>query len=132
MARSRSASGIAKQSFADPAALGHFLSRIARNKVIEVFRQRFGTRRSDIRREQPLVPVAGNGPSVADQGPSPSQVAMAGERWDEMARTVPKNHRAILDWLREGHTHEEVAAKLGVSVRTVERVVQRLREVGGR
>lgn len=119
-------------TFADTDSLGRFLTRVARNKVIEVYRRRFRTRGYDIRREQVVAPTpAVPEPAVIDRGPSPSQVAMAGERWEVMSRMLPDGHRAILERLSEGHTHEDVAEQLGVSVRTVERVVRRLKDLCG-
>src|SRR5215468_8396254 len=40
--------------FDSPEALLAFFNRVAYNKVVEVFRQRFGTQRDDITREQPV------------------------------------------------------------------------------
>ena len=60
-----------------------------------------------------------------------SQVAVAGERWADWVRRLPPGHRAVLERLRDGHTHEEVAAMLNVSVRTVERIVRRLKDLPG-
>jgi len=117
-------------AFADSDALGRFLTRVARNKVIEVFRQRFRSQARDINRERPLTE-----PAVAAQalgaGPTPSQLVIAAERWDGLLRSLPEGHRAILERLREGHSQADVAAMLGVNVRTVERVVRRLKDLCG-
>jgi RNA polymerase sigma factor (sigma-70 family) len=117
--------------FADQDALVGFLCRVARNKVVEVFRRRFATRKHDITREEPLPPGGGSAAGPIGRDPTPSQYAMAGERWADLVRRLPDGHRAVLERLREGHTHEEVAAMLNVSVRTVERIVRRLKDLCG-
>jgi RNA polymerase sigma-70 factor (ECF subfamily) len=118
--------------FADQDALVGFLCRVARNKVVEVFRRRFATRRSDVTREEPYPPEGeGSRDGVPGPDPTPSQFAVAGERYADLMRRLPEGQRAVLERLRDGHTHEEVAAMLNVSVRTVERIVRRLKDLCG-
>ena len=64
-----------------------------------------------------------------DRQPSASRWVMGREQWERLVRQFPPAHRAILDRLRDGYTHEEIAAMVGVCVRTVERIVRRLREL---
>jgi RNA polymerase sigma factor (sigma-70 family) len=119
-------------TFSNPGSLGRFLTQIARHKVIEVFRQRFRTQRRDVTRERQLLPRQGGGEApVPGKTPTPSQDAIARERWDDMTRSLPAGQQAILQRLRDGYTHAEVAALLNVSVRSVERVVRRLKDVCG-
>jgi len=126
------AAGPGPDRFPDQDALVKYLCGIARNKVIEVFRRRFATRTHAITREEPLPPdTRDSGPGLPGKGPTPSQAAVAGERWDDWVRRLPPGHRAVLERLRDGHTHEEVAAMLNVSVRTVERIVRRLKDLPG-
>jgi RNA polymerase sigma-70 factor (ECF subfamily) len=115
--------------FADQDALVKFLCRIARNKVVEVFRRRFATRRADIRRELPLESRDESRGGPVGRDATPSQVAIADEQLAGMMRQLSEGHRAVLERLRDGHTHAEVAAMLNVSVRTVERIVRRLRDL---
>jgi RNA polymerase sigma-70 factor (ECF subfamily) len=116
--------------FPDPGALVGFLCQVASNKVVEVFRRRFDTQRSDITREVPAAPDGSEG-GLAGREPTPSQVAVADEKYKTFARALAPGHRAVLDRLRDGHTHEEVAAMLQVNVRTVERIVRRLKDLPG-
>src|SRR5207244_8937873 len=81
-------------TFADSEALGRFLARVARNKVIDVFRRRFRSQGYSIAREQTLASASDGSGAVFDRDPSPSQVAMAGERWDALAVTLPDGPRA--------------------------------------
>lgn len=115
--------------FEDQNALVGFLCRVARNKVVEVFRRRFATQKADITREQTLMSGSEPEGGLVGRDPTPSQNAVAGERWEDLVRQLPEGQRAVLERLREGHTHEEVAAMLNVSVRTVERIVRRLKDL---
>jgi RNA polymerase sigma-70 factor (ECF subfamily) len=112
--------------FDGPQALAAFLTRVAENKVVDVARRRFDTRKSDVNREQPLDPVGG-----PDPGPTPSQVAVAEERWASLSRRLNAGERAVLERLREGYTHDEIAGMLGVSRSTVNRIVRRLKDLCG-
>jgi RNA polymerase sigma factor (sigma-70 family) len=116
--------------FADPDELTKYLCQIARFKVIEAFRHRFSTKRQDITRERPLPPAAEESQAgLVGREPSPSQTAVADERWESLTRRLPEGHRAVLGLLRDGYTHEEIARMLGIGVRTVERIVRRLKEL---
>jgi len=119
-----------RYTFASPQALIGFLTRVAHNKVVEVFRQRFGTQKNDIAREQPAA-RDGTENEPPSPAPSPSQWAIAGERWERLLEGVPPGHRAIVLWLREGHNYEDIARMTKLSVSTVNRVVRRLKELTG-
>lgn len=110
-------------AFATPEELVAFLSGVAYNKVVEKARQRLGTLRYDLNREVPL-------PSPDDQlpapTPTPSQHAQADERWQGLVEGLPPGHRRMLELLRDGHTHEEIAAHLRVDPKTIYRLVKRL------
>jgi RNA polymerase sigma-70 factor (ECF subfamily) len=120
---------LSRYRFADQDALVGFLCRVARNKVVEVFRRRFATMKSDIAREESPSLGGGSATGLLGREPTPSQFAVAGERWADLVRHLPEGHRAVLERLREGHTQEEVASLLNVSVRTVERIVRRLKDL---
>jgi RNA polymerase sigma-70 factor (ECF subfamily) len=117
--------------FADPGELTAFLTRVAQNKVIDVIRRRY-VRKHPVAQELSLAPEEEWFESgVADPGPTPSQVAVAGEKWETLAGRLNDGQRAVLERLREGYTHEEIAAMLGVSLSTVNRIVRRLKDLCG-
>lgn len=118
-----------RQAFTTAEAVAGFLARIAHNKVVEVFRQRFGTQKNDIARECP-APCGADGDPPA-RTPSPSQWAIAGEEWERLLSRVPPGHRAIVERLREGHDHEAIARMANVSLSTVNRIVRRLKDLTG-
>ncbi|MBX9579315.1 MAG: sigma-70 family RNA polymerase sigma factor [Gemmataceae bacterium] len=115
--------------FATPDALVGFLARVAANKVVDVARSRLGTQRRDLSREEALP--AGPDAAAADRGPSPSQWAAGNEGWERLAARFPAGHRAVLERLRDGYTQAEIADLTGVGVRTVERIVRRIKDVMG-
>lgn len=116
--------------FDSPDALGGYLATVARNKVADVCRRRYGTAGYDVTRERPLVRAA-DGADVPLPGreATPSQCAIAVERLDALAARLPAAHRQIVTLLRAGHTQGEIAELMRMSERHVRRVVDRLREL---
>ncbi len=109
-----------------PQELIAILSAIGRNKVIDVVR-RARTKKYNIHRE---VSVDQDGAPIVDSAPSrdptPSDVAMARERWEGMMRDQPSHYRSIVVLRMHGNTHQDIANQLNVSDRTVRRVLNRL------
>lgn len=119
-------------TFQDPDALIGFLVRVAEFKVIEATRKRLNTRKRDIRREESLRQNSDDtDAAVCSHEPSPSQLAIGEESWNQMLAALPEGHRIVLHYLREGVTHEQIAQMTGISLRSVERVVQRLKVTCG-
>jgi RNA polymerase sigma factor (sigma-70 family) len=119
-----------KHHFATPEALGGFLTRVAYYKVIEVCRRRLGSQGYDVTREQPIVRAAdGAEVPVPGREATPSQFAIADERWAALAAALPAAHVAVVERLREGFTQKEVAAMANITDRTVRRIVDRVREL---
>ena len=119
-----------KNHFSNPEDLGGFLAQVAHNKVIDVCRRRFATQGYDINREQPLVRAAdGAEIPVPSHQPSPSQCAIAGEKWAAIAASLPPHHVLVIERLREGYTQQEVARMAGITDRTIRRIVDRVKEL---
>jgi DNA-directed RNA polymerase specialized sigma24 family protein len=112
-------------TFASPQALLAFLSQVAFNRTVDVFRERCETRRE----LEVTAPDAGN--KVPDPSGTPSMSVSAGEEWEKLVGQFPAGHRLILRRLQEGYDIEEIARMANVSVSTVNRVVRRLRELTG-
>jgi RNA polymerase sigma-70 factor (ECF subfamily) len=114
--------------FASPEAMLGYLAGMARNKVACAVRQRLGAQRYSANRENSLDGSARfQAQHLADSEPTPSEKLMANERWQGMLDKQQPVHQRILALLRLGHTHEEIAELLGLSVKTVQRVLQRLK-----
>jgi len=116
-----------KYAFDSPEELIAFLASIAQHKVVDAFRQRVLTEKYNIDREHSLdsSTVYRDG-YPASRAPTPSQVASAHEQWDMLVDGQPAHYRGILDMLRQGHTHIEIAETLGLNEKTVRRLIQKL------
>jgi RNA polymerase sigma factor (sigma-70 family) len=123
---------IDRYTFDRPEDLVNFLARIAANKVIEVFRHRVQTAKNDIDREQPIGarPMGATAVTAEPAGrePSPSQLAIAEERWELLLRDQPPRCRQVLELLRQGHTYQEIAEQTGVHPKVIQRLLRKLGE----
>jgi RNA polymerase sigma factor (sigma-70 family) len=115
-------------NFASPEALVAFLTRMARNKVTSAVRQRLITTKYNVNREQSL-----NGSAaflLADQPaplPRPSECVAAEDTWERLLAAAPEPRRRILIMLRQGKSHREIAAVMGIDEKTIRRLLERLR-----
>lgn len=115
----------------DRAALLHYLSAMARHKVLSAARKRVLHRNPDIEREHSLD---GSAAHVLDTNPAPaptpSQMVAAEDEFERMLARAPGTLRVVLIRLREGKTHHEIAAELGLHPKTICRFLKRLQPVG--
>ena len=117
-------------SLPGPEAIIGYLTELARSKVGQEHRRRFGLQKHDIRREEPLALHAlgsEQNPNIAGNDPTPSEVVCQQETWENLQRQMPTDERRLLEFLREGRTLREVAKVLGVSERTIQRVFHKLK-----
>ncbi|AMV25302.1 RNA polymerase sigma factor [Gemmata sp. SH-PL17] len=117
-----------RYTFDTPEALLAFLNRMAHNRVVEVFRQRFETQKDDITRERAVSSEDGSD-QIRAPAPTASQLVIADEQWERLCGRFPEGHRTILELLRDGHSYEDIAQLSGVSLSTVNRIVRRLKEL---
>lgn len=114
-----------QDDFKDPQNLVAFLARAARNKVIDEHR-RASTLKYDVRREESLG--TGDHPlQLVDRADSPSEVVQAGETLNRLRQLLPEGRQAILELKAQGLGNVEIATRLGMSERTVRRVLEELR-----
>lgn len=116
----------APTDFEDSRHLVAFLARAAKNKVIDEYR-RAASLKNDMHREEPLW-ADGNRPrEVADPIDSPSEVAQAHEAYDRLHALLPRERRTMLELKAQGLSSKDIGDRLGVSERTVQRVLEDLR-----
>ena len=60
-------------------------------------------------------------------GDTPSQVAQAHETYDRLRELLPADRRVILELKAEGYSCREIGDRLGISERTVQRVLEDLK-----
>jgi RNA polymerase sigma factor (sigma-70 family) len=111
-------------AFTDPPALVAYLAHMARNKVYEEARRKFGTQQHDLSRQEPLKSEHLELPHHA----TPSQILIADEQWDQLIQGLSPKVRRALELLRSGATHRVIARKLKINPRSVHRWLQRLQE----
>ena len=116
----------APTEFEDSRHLVAFLARAAKNKVIDEYR-RAASRKQDMRREEPIWSDGDKPRDLAAFGETASQVAEAREAFDHLRNLVPEERRAILELKAEGLSSKEIGDRLGISERTVQRVLEELR-----
>lgn len=115
----------AGRSFDRPEQLVAFLADIACKKVAQQYRRQLRAQKRSVARERSLDSVRGN-TALAAREPTPSQHASANEHWQHLAASGPQRQRTIVTLRRQGRTHAEIAAELGLSAKTVQRVLRRL------
>lgn len=113
--------------FHEPRQLAAFLAAIARNKVGDEFRRRLQTVKHGIAREQRIndsdLPLADE---LCAAEPTPSQVAIAREKWDRILEGQPPHYQEILRLRYQGFTFLEISEQLELHERTVRRVVRKI------
>jgi RNA polymerase sigma-70 factor (ECF subfamily) len=104
--------------FANTAHLRAFLIKATRNRFIDRFRQH----QQALEREEPLP---GNDAATlrASRQPRPSEVAQAGELWEQMLALCPPQHRELLRLKRQGVPLAEIAAQTGLHESSVRRIL---------
>ncbi len=116
----------APTDFEDSRHLVAFLARAAKNKVIDEYR-RAASLKNDMHREEPLWGDGRRPKEVAAPIDSPSEVAQAHEVLDRLHALLPEERRMMLELKAEGLSSKDIGDRLGVSERTVQRVLEELR-----
>jgi RNA polymerase sigma-70 factor (ECF subfamily) len=111
--------------FEDSRHLVAFLARAAKNKVIDEYR-RAASRKQDMHREEPLW-VEGRPKDLPADIDSPSELAQAREVFGRLRDLVPEDRRTIIELKAEGLSSRDIGERLGISERTVQRVLEDLR-----
>ena len=110
-----------------PEQLVGLLAAMARHKIVDEVRRRLETQKHNVRRERSMddsnVVVK---ESLVSDDPTPSQIAMARERWRQIMDQQPPQNRQIVNLRLAGETHQAIAKALGISKKTVQRVLQRI------
>jgi RNA polymerase sigma-70 factor (ECF subfamily) len=115
-----------RYAFTTPDELIAFLSQVAYHKVADVYRRRFQTDKQDIHRERRLGGDDSRCVDLPGRGPSPSQLAIAHEHWERLLQGQPPQNRRVLEMLRQGHTHREIAEQLDLHPKVIQRLLRKL------
>lgn len=107
------------------AALLGYLAKMAEVKVCEEARHQL-RQKTDIRRDVSL----GDVPEPSGRVPSPSGTLVAADRWAALTADLSPRDQDMLRMLRDGHTYQTVADRFGMTAKTVQRLMDRLRDRG--
>lgn len=106
--------------FNDPAQLRAFLIRATHNRFLNRVRRHLRA----VERERSLPDGPDSGPPAP--GPRPSELVQALDLWQQMLDLCPPAHRELLRLKREGLPLEDVAARTGLHVSSVRRILYAL------
>jgi RNA polymerase sigma factor (sigma-70 family) len=110
----------------DPRNLVAFLARAARNKVIDEYR-RAASLKHDIRREEPLWSDDGRPRDLEAKLETASELVEAEEALGRLRQLLPDDRHEVLELKARGLSSREIGDRLGLSERTVRRVIEDLR-----
>jgi RNA polymerase sigma factor (sigma-70 family) len=105
--------------FTNMSAIVKYLLKMADHKVIDELRR--------INDRQTLYSRVGDDKRPRCDMTTGSQVVMATERRQKLVQNMPEQYRPLIQMLSEGWTHQEIAVHIGVSIRTIRRLVESLR-----
>jgi RNA polymerase sigma factor (sigma-70 family) len=112
-------------TFRTPEELMAFLSQVVRHKMIDAYRKR--CRRSK-EGERTFVRSESYDEEAPARQPTPSQVAIVEEEWRRLLKDEPPEMQCALEMLREGYSRREIAEQLGLTVKSIQRLIKRLNE----
>jgi RNA polymerase sigma-70 factor (ECF subfamily) len=112
-------------TFQTPEDLVAFLTRVVSHKLIDAYRKRCRhTKKSgrEFRR------IQSNVDEQTARQPTPSHVAIVAEEWQRLLKDKPPKIQRALEMLRDGYSQREIAHRLGLNVKRIQRLIQRLNE----
>lgn len=109
--------------FEDPQVVAAYIARVATNKVRGEMRAQLSLKR-DVRRTPDAL--SSKLWSIQSRDPTPSQSVMAKERLDTLCAGLDSMQRQMIEQRIQGLNIDEIAHNLGISERTVRRVLKRI------
>ena len=104
-----------------------YLAGIASNKVRMEIRRRIHTQKYDVRRERSMddssLPSSSDAPSP---DATPSQIAIARERWSQILADRPLHHQKIVELRYKGLSIREISRRLDMHEGSVQRVLREI------
>ncbi len=118
-------------AFADEGKFRGFLAGVARNKVYEEHRRQTRTKKYDLGREERLYVRKGDRDvplEVQASDPTPSENVQAGECLDQLIEGGSEREALVIALRRDGSTYAEIAARIGLTERSVRRAIDAIWE----
>lgn len=122
--------------FAEVQDLRRYLGGAAANKVLMAIRSHIETEARNMKLEVSFDEARSsedrnNTAEPVSNSPGPASEVMASDLRSTRIAKLPRQVQELLRLKEEGHTNEQVAQELGISKRSVERGLAKLREVLG-
>jgi RNA polymerase sigma factor (sigma-70 family) len=115
------------RAFLTPEDLKRFMVTLAGNHFRKHYRARVTARKRSLNREEALDPATHD---LAATGTDPAEQVAAADECQHLLAGLPEQDRPVLLAVRDGERLCEVASRLGISLRTAERIVERARRSG--
>jgi RNA polymerase sigma factor (sigma-70 family) len=111
-------------AFQTPEELVAFLTRVVRHKIIDAYRKRCRHSKNGrtFRRSQSYVD------EKPARQPTPSHVAIIEEEWRRLLQNKPPKIQLALKMLRDGYSQREIAKRLELNVKRIQRLIRRLND----
>jgi RNA polymerase sigma-70 factor (ECF subfamily) len=113
-------------AFEGPDDLAKFLTALAQAKVAREVRARMQRQKHNVNLEVPLDRRRGGGDRFPAAQRTPSEIVIGQEEWDQFLQKQPLVYRRVLLLLREGKSSVTIADELGITRRTVSRIVRKI------
>jgi RNA polymerase sigma factor (sigma-70 family) len=110
-------------AFKTPEDLVAFLTQVAHHKICDAYRKRCRHSKKKGRRflrSRSYLEV------THARQPTPSQVAVGEEEWRRLLKNEPPQFQRALQMLREGYSYREIAERLDLNTKTIQRLIKRL------
>jgi RNA polymerase sigma-70 factor (ECF subfamily) len=112
-------------AFQTPEDLVAFLTQVARHKIIDAYRQRCRHSKKNGRTFRRSETYIDDKPA---RQPTPSQMAIGEEAWRRLLRNKPPKIQLALEMLRDGYSQREIAQRLELNVKRIQRLIKRLND----
>jgi RNA polymerase sigma factor (sigma-70 family) len=110
-----------------PAHFLRFTVTVVRGTFLHLYRDHLTRGKRSLRREQPLNPLVHDRPARGEMGADPAERAATEDEWAHWLGALSGPEADVLCALRAGERLAGVADRLGLSVRTVGRLVRQIR-----
>lgn len=114
------------KNFEGPEKLIAYLTRIAQNKVVSEYRRRLQTEKYGISQECSLEDTDPEDAANSRRQATPSEVAIARERWARLLDGQPEVNRRVVEMRLSGATFLEISQTLEIHERTARKIVEKL------
>ncbi len=111
------------EQFDSPQRFVKYLIGIACHKVLAETRHRLGTVKRGAQRE---VPLGRAWQEAVGREPSPVDVAIARERWENLLQDQPAHYRNIIKLRLAGHSFIDIGKRLEIDPQTARRFLSRM------